>query len=146
MACVCYFITLVGEREFDLETITPLIDATLDLQHFERGSGVSLSGQTRSSYCRENQGNSFIGHGVEFIAEPDPISAVISKPDNVDTWLYDGMAVWQSVLSIDEACIGLQVPRSLYVLVQDFCSPACVEPIEPYDKRRDPRFHISEEA
>ena len=117
MACVCYFITLVGERQFDPETITPLIEATLDLRHCERGSGVSLSGQTRSAYCREDQGNSFIGHGAEFIAEPDPISTVISKPDNVDTLLCGGVAVWQSVLSIDEACIGLQVSRSLYVLV-----------------------------
>ncbi len=39
MTRVGHFITLVGEREFDLEAITPLIEATLDLQHRERGSG-----------------------------------------------------------------------------------------------------------
>lgn len=32
MTRVRYFITLVGEREFDLEAIAPLIEATLDLQ------------------------------------------------------------------------------------------------------------------
>jgi hypothetical protein len=56
------------------------------------------------------------------------------------------MAVWRSVLSVDKSCIGLQGSRSLYVLVQDFCSPACLKPIEPYDKRRDLRLHVSEEA
>jgi hypothetical protein len=56
------------------------------------------------------------------------------------------MAVWQSVLSIDESCIVLQVSRSLYVLIQDFCSPACLKPIEPYEKRRNFRFHIGEKA
>lgn len=32
MACVCYFETLVGEREFYMETFAPLIEATLDLR------------------------------------------------------------------------------------------------------------------
>ena len=50
------------------------------------------------------------------------------------------------MLSIDESCIGLQVSRSLGVLVQDFCSLACLKHIEFCDKRRDLRFHVGEEA
>ena len=41
MTHVGYFITLVGERFFDLGAITPLIEATLDLQHCERDLGFS---------------------------------------------------------------------------------------------------------
>ena len=41
MTRVGYFITLVGERLFYLEAITPLIEATLDLQHRERGLSFS---------------------------------------------------------------------------------------------------------
>ena len=54
MARVCDLVTLVCEWDFDLNTTAPLVEATLDLQHCERGSGLSLSGRTRSSYCREN--------------------------------------------------------------------------------------------
>ena len=71
---------------------------------------------------------------------------MVSKPNNVDTLLYDWMAVWRSMLPIDKSCIGLQGSRSLYVLVQDFCSPACLEPIKPHDKRRNLRLYVGEEA
>jgi hypothetical protein len=41
MTRVGYFIKLVGEREFDLEAIIPPIEATLDLQHRQKGLGLS---------------------------------------------------------------------------------------------------------
>ena len=50
------------------------------------------------------------------------------------------------MLPIDKCCIGLQGSRSLYLLVQDFCRPACLKPIEPYDKRRNLRLDVVEEA
>jgi hypothetical protein len=70
----------------------------------------------------------------------------VSKPYNVDTLLYDGMVVWQSVLSIDESCIGLQLSRSLCVLAQDFRTLAYLKLIELCDKGRNLRFHVGEEA
>ncbi len=96
MTGVCYFVILVSEWEFDLEAVAsaPLIEATLDLKYYERDSGPSLRGRTRGTHRREDQGNSFVGHGVEFVGEPDTLTTRAVKPNNVDALLYDGMAVW----------------------------------------------------
>lgn len=50
------------------------------------------------------------------------------------------------MLPVDKSCIGLQGSRSLCVPVQDFCRPASLKPVEPYDKRRNLRLNVGEEA